>query len=156
MKFTKSIMIAALALSVAATGCKPKDADVKANVETKMAENTDASNVQVTVADGVATLTGEVKDEATRSALEAAAKDVKGVKSVVNNTVVFSAPVIAADDPLMMGVTDATKDFPTVTATVNDGVITLNGTIEASKLPMLMQTLNGLSPKKIENNLTTQ
>ena len=156
MKFTKSLLIAALALSVAATSCKPKDADVKANVENTMKDNADAANVQVSVVDGVATLSGEVKDAETQAALEAAAKDAKGVKSVVNNTTVMmvSAPIIAADDPLMAGVTDATKDFPTVTATVNDGVITLNGTIEKSKLPMLMQTLMGLNPKNIENNLT--
>jgi outer membrane receptor for ferrienterochelin and colicin len=64
------------------------------------------------------------------------------------------APVeISADDSLRNGVTDATKDYPGVTATVNNGEITLTGSLQRSKLQDLMQRLNGLHPKKINNNL---
>ena len=64
------------------------------------------------------------------------------------------APVtITADDPLKQGVKDATKDFPGVNAEVNNGEITLTGDVERSKLPTLMQSLNSLRPKKINNNL---
>lgn len=64
------------------------------------------------------------------------------------------APVeISADDALQTGVKDATKDFPGVNATVNNGEITLTGDIERSKLPTLMQSLNSLRPKKINNQL---
>lgn len=64
------------------------------------------------------------------------------------------APVeISADDSLKNGVKDATKDHPTVTADVSNGEITLTGEIERSKLPGLIQTLNSLRPKKINNNL---
>lgn len=66
-----------------------------------------------------------------------------------------TAPVeIAADDSLKTGVRDATKDFPSVNAEVNNGEITLTGEIKRSRLPNLMQTLNSLRPKKINNKLT--
>ncbi|RYY22110.1 MAG: hypothetical protein EOO04_16560 [Chitinophagaceae bacterium] len=73
----------------------------------------------------------------------------------VTDTAVSAAPVIiAADDQLTKEVKDATKDFPGVTATVNDGEINLTGTITRDKLQTLMMSLNALHPKKINNNLT--
>jgi hypothetical protein len=67
----------------------------------------------------------------------------------------MQAPVqVSPDAPLMQGVTDATKDYPGVTATVNDGVITLTGNITRDKLSKLMMSLNTLKPKQILNQLT--
>ena len=64
------------------------------------------------------------------------------------------AVTIAPDDSLTNNVKDATKDFPGVTATVNNGEVTLTGTISRAKLPQLMQNINALHPKKVNNNLT--
>jgi osmotically-inducible protein OsmY len=64
-----------------------------------------------------------------------------------------TAPEISTDDALQKGVTDATKDYPGVSATVSNGEVTLTGTIERDKLPNLMQSIQGLSPKKVNNNL---
>jgi hypothetical protein len=65
-----------------------------------------------------------------------------------------TAPVqVSADDELRRGVTDATKDFPGVTATVNDGVITLDGSIQRDRYPTLKQSLDALRPKQVVNNL---
>lgn len=73
----------------------------------------------------------------------------------VADTSATTAPVtIANDDELTTGVKDATKDFPGVKATVTDGEITLTGTINRDRLPVLMQSLSTLHPKKINNNLT--
>jgi osmotically-inducible protein OsmY len=66
-----------------------------------------------------------------------------------------TAPVeIANDDALTTGVKDATKDYPGVNATVNNGEVTLTGTVERTKLPNLMQSINSLRPKKVNNQLT--
>ena len=62
--------------------------------------------------------------------------------------------IISADDSLKSMVKDATKDFPGVTATVDQGVITLTGNITRDKLPKLMMSVNALHPKKVNNNLT--
>ena len=157
MKIVQTALVLAMAMTLSLTSCKPKDADVKAKVETKLKANPDASNVMVTVNDGVATLSGEVKDEATKAAVEAAAKDA-GAKSVVNSTTITMVeppmPVVADDTVLTSSVKDATKDYPSVTAAVNAGVITLTGSIKKDALPDLMMALNGLNPKSIDNKLT--
>ncbi len=65
------------------------------------------------------------------------------------------APVVVSnDDALTTGVKDATKDYPAVKATVNNGEITLTGEIQRSKLPGLMQSIQSLRPKKVNNQLT--
>lgn len=88
-------------------------------------------------------------------------KDKSGdVTTTTDSSSVIVAPVtpapvtITADDSLKTGVADATKDYPGVRTEVNDGEITLTGELQRSKLPALMQTLNSLRPKKINNQLT--
>lgn len=63
-------------------------------------------------------------------------------------------PEISSDAALQQGVKDATKDYPQVTATVSNGEVTLTGTLERDKLPTLLQSINGLNPKKVNNQLT--
>ena len=135
---------------------KVKDADIKASIDKAYATNPDLSMVMVGVNDGTATLTGEVKDAAVKSDAEAKAKDVKGVTAVVNNiSITPSAPpvVITADDPLKISVDNTLRDYPGVTATINDGVVTLTGEIKKADLQKLMMALNSLKPKKVENKL---
>lgn len=88
-------------------------------------------------------------------------KEIKGVKSVVNNATIAppapAAPVeIAADDPLTKAVADATKDFAGVSATVKDGVVTLTGEIKKTDLPKLMQAIMASKPKKVDNQLVVK
>lgn len=72
-------------------------------------------------------------------------------------TVNTTAPVqISPDDALTKGLQDATKDYPGVTATVNNGEVTLTGTIKRDRMPKLMQAVHALNPKKVNNNLTIQ
>ena len=154
MKLSKLTAIVLIA-TVSFISCKPKDADVQKNVQAK-----EATGIMVEVKDGVATLTGEVADDAAKAKAEELAKGEKGVKSVVNNitvatpVVVAPAPVIAVDDVLTKAVADATKDFPTVKTEVKDGIVWLSGEIKKADLPKLMMVLNSLKPKKIENKLT--
>jgi hyperosmotically inducible periplasmic protein len=147
-----------LALTIAA--CGVKDSSIQEEITKKAATATELNGITASVKDGVVTLNGEFKDEATKAQAEATVKTIKGVKSVINNGTITPpppapAPVqITADDPLKTAVKDATKDFPGVVAEVNDGVITLTGEIKRSSLKTLMQSLNTLKPKKIENKLT--
>lgn len=147
-------------LSVEGCKSKPKDSDILTAIDQKKAALSELSGVVATVKEGVVTLTGEVKDDASRVAFENTVKSIPGVASVVNSVTVAPPPpppapvVIAADDPLTKGVTDATKDFAGVTATVKDGVVTLTGELKRTDLPRLMKSLNTLKPKKIENKLT--
>jgi hyperosmotically inducible periplasmic protein len=154
-------VLAIVAMSMPACKSGPKDVDIeKAVSEKASAISTDATDVVTTVKDGVVTVSGAFKDEASKAAFETTVKAVPGVKSVVNNSTVAPPPpppapvAVTADDPLTKGVADATKDFPGVKADVKDGVITLTGEIKRASMQKLMMGLNTLKPKKIENKLT--
>ena len=156
--------LAFITLSVSSCKSGPKDADLEKTINDKVATlGTDATGVAATVKDGVATLTGTFKDDATKSAFESIVTAIPGVKSIVDNGTVAPPPpppaapvVIVADSMLIKGVTDATKDFPGVKAEVKDSVITLTGEIKKASLPKLMMTLHTLKAKKIDNKLTTK
>lgn len=149
----KLLMIAAV-LTFTIISCKPKDSEIQQNLTTALSSY---QGVSASVTDGVATLTGEVTDPATKTNAEEEAKKVKGVKSVVNNLTVAPPPApvsISADDSLRNAVNAAiSSDYKDVQATVNDGVVTLTGSIKRSDLPKLMQKVNEMRPKRVENQL---
>jgi len=155
----KTILFPALMFCVLLIGCKGKtnDTDLQTAVSDKLKENTSTANITAAVSDGVVTLTGECADDNCKSSAEASAKSVSGVKEVVNNITLASnmqAPVtISPDDALRDSVTETLKGYEGVTATVNDGVVTLEGTIKRDDLQPLMMKLNSFQPKKIENKL---
>ena len=161
-RFLPMLLVSSLAVFflVNFSSCGPKDSAVQASVESALRANPDLSGTVVSVKDGVATISGEVKSEAARAQGETVAKGIKGVKSVVNNITVAAPPpapapvVISPDETLNKAVTDALKDYPGVKAEIRDGVVTLTGDIKRSDLQKLMVALNSLKPKKIENKLT--
>ncbi len=150
------LLVCSVALFCTATiSCKKKtsDADIKTAIETVLKTNATTGEKFVTVTDGVATITGECKDQACIENCQKLVAAVKGVKSVVNNTIIspaYTPPVITADDPLTSAVTDALKSFPGVTATVKDGIVSLTGKISKLDRQKLMMALQALKPKKVE------
>ena len=160
MKHFNALMFSgALLLSVSFTACKSNtsDADIQTEVNKKLADEA-GSGLTATVSGGVVTLSGTCKTEQCRQSCADEVKDVKGVKSVVNNVTVAAAtdpgPVdITADAPLQEAANNVVKNYKDVKAEVKDGVITLRGEIERSKLQDLMASLNALKPKSVENQL---
>lgn len=162
MKHLNALMLSgALALSVALVSCKGNvsDADIQTEVNNKLSDEA-GSGLTASVSNGVVTVSGTCKDEECKRECAEEVKEVKGVKSVVNNISVAAAvpqtaPVeITADAPLQEAVNTVVKDYKDVKADVKDGVVTLRGEIERSKLQDLMIALNGLKPKKVENQLS--
>ncbi|SEG67390.1 BON domain-containing protein [Sphingobacterium lactis] len=153
----KRILSIALVSGVLMTGtiaCKSKisDADLKAKVETAITAN---PNVTVDVKDGVVTLNGTVASDDEKLQIENAVKaaDSKGVKSVVNNIVVNTAPPVEIntnDADLTAKVSEFTKDFPSVKTAVVDGVITVTGELEQARVQALKMGLDALNPKKVD------
>lgn len=160
MKLKQILSIAILAggLAVSMQSCKsePKDTEIQSKVSAALVST---PGVTVTVDKGVVTLSGEVADEATKQAAETAAKGLEkdGVKSVNNNLTVTPPPppppVVSADDTLTSGVNAVLAAYKGITAEVKDGVVTLRGDIKRADLTNLMQALNALGAKKIENQL---
>jgi len=138
--------------------CKHKPTDDELRQELSGKLSAISTGVSANVSDGIVTLSGDCPDENCKIASESAAKEVKGVKQVVNNIAVTPpAPppvvTISGDDSLKNALTAVTNDFKTVTTAVNDGVVTLTGEIKRSDLTKLMQRVSALKPKRIENKL---
>lgn len=133
-----------------------KDSDLQMKAHEMIATNPDAAQVKVMVVDKVATLNGMVQNEEAKSAIVTTVKEVKGIKSVVDNiTVVPPAPDYTdLDAALNAAMPDLLKDHPKVHAEVKDGVVTLTGELKEKQLPMLMEKVSALNPLKVENKIT--
>jgi osmotically-inducible protein OsmY len=131
----------------------PSDEQISQDVSSAL-----SGGITASTKDGVVTLSGICPDEACKSSNETSAKNVKGVKSVVNNIIVNAPPPaptveITPADSLKTSVDALLKSYKTVQATVDNGVVTLTGEIKRSQLTTLMQSVNELKPKKVENKL---
>lgn len=154
-----SMALLIMALGIGATSCNTaSDAEIQNDAQELINTNPELAGVMVTVENKIATLTGTVADDATKTYAESTVAGVENVVSVNNQLeVVPPAPDYSAlDATINASLTDALKDYSTVTATVQDGVITLSGEIKESELPALMEKLNALNPEQVVNNLTVK
>ncbi|WP_295842714.1 BON domain-containing protein [uncultured Apibacter sp.] len=156
MKQIRKILLAFVimgTLSFSLTSCKtePKDSDLVTKAKAVLPEG-----VNIDVKKGVATLSGEYNDDNAKQSTENAVKAIPGIKSVEDNATIketASSVEVSADSVLESKVNDVLKGYTGVTADVNDGIVTLNGELNRNELPRLMQAINALQPKKIEQKL---
>ena len=160
MKLTKVLMAVAVMATLAFVSCKPKDADIKATIEAEIKADPMMAGAMVDVKDGVATITGEMKDDACKAHCEQTAKDVKGVKSVVNNCMVAAAPppppasVSATfDEATMQRVKDGIKDIPGVTVEFMGDKAVLKGEVTSANRMKIMQMLSSANVLSDVSNL---
>jgi len=158
----RSLLLACLMFTgICLFACKPNDSKLQQTVNEKL---TTTPGVSATVQDGVVTLSGEVTDETAKQTAEDAAKNVKGVKSVVNNVNVKVPPpppppvAINPDDILKktLDSTFAAAGYTGVTVTVANGEVTLDGSAKKADLRKIMQVAQEAKPKKVKNNLKLQ
>ncbi|KRD61431.1 transporter [Flavobacterium sp. Root935] len=154
----KSILLG-IGLFVSLAACAPKDADIEKAISEKLS---DTPNIQVTVHEGVATITGTCDDEIFKKNIEKSVRATKGVKSVVNTCEIARANqepaaatvVINSDAELDKSIHKVVDSYDGVSATVVGGVVTLSGEIKRDKLQPLLQSIQELKPKKVDNKLT--
>ena len=152
-KLSTSLLLAgALVIALGFTACKKKakDADIKAAIETALKADPMSAGTMVSVDKGIATISGECKDEACKTHCADLVKGVKGVKEVVNNISIAPPPppvVNADDEALNKGLTDALKDHPGVKFSISDGKIVLTGEIAKAKWVAVKQMLDKLKSK---------
>ncbi|RAJ03874.1 BON domain-containing protein [Chitinophaga skermanii] len=164
MKKNSSIFIACMALmGILLYACKPSDAQLQKDVTTKVSAVT--SGVAVEVAGGIATLSGEVPDDVSKSMAEDAAKGVKGITSV-NNNITVAAPIVAPEpsvpvsinpDDILRNTIDSSfkaAGYTGITVAVANGEVTLSGEAPKADLKKIMQVANEAKPKKVKNQLT--
>lgn len=80
-------------------------------------------------------------------------RDVTGdtATSTVESAPTTTSPATTITDDQLK---DAIKDYPNVTATANNGEVTLTGSVKRDELPKLMQRVQALNPTKVNNNLS--
>jgi hyperosmotically inducible protein len=147
-----------LVAAVFAIACNRGPSDEQLQTQLSSTLSSSFPGVTASVKDKVVTLAGTCPDEACKTSSETTAKNVKGVKNVVNNITVSAPPVtqqpeISADSALKTSVDNLLSAYKTVDATVQNGVVTLTGEVKRSQLTTLMQSVNELKPKKVENKL---
>lgn len=141
---------AALTLINTLNSCKSqaeKDAELKTKIEAA------APGVAISVNNGVVTLNGEINDDLAKSNTENIVKGVPGVKSVVNNLQVQPPVIINQDQEIINAMSNILNNYSGINGAVNNGEITLTGEIKRGDLQTLMQSLNSINPKKINNHL---
>ena len=141
MKLTKVLMAVAVMATLTFVSCKPKDADIKAKIEEAIKADPMMTGAMVDVKDGVATITGEMKDDACKAMCEKTIGAIKGVDKVVNNCTVTPPVVVAPpaslttvlDAATMQKVKDGLKDIKGITSvTFSDKGAVLMGEISAA------------------------
>ena len=151
MKMLRLLTGVVLATTLFASGCTPKDSDIKANIETALKADPMMTSTMVDVNDGVATINGECKDDACKAMCEKTVAGVKGVKSVVNNCTV-AAPVAAPvappasvttmlDDATKQKVMDGLKDIKGVTVEFEGEKAVLSGEVTKADRMKIMQMM---------------
>ena len=148
MKLTKLLMAVAVSATMLFVSCKPKDADIKADVEKAFKADPMMSNTTVDVKDGIVTMGGECKDDACKAMCEKTVAGVKGVKSVVNNCMVAAPPPpppaslsTTIDAAKMQQVKDGLKDMPGVTVVFVGDKAVLKGAVTDKQRLTIMQLL---------------
>lgn len=161
MKLTKLLMAVVVSATMLFVSCKPKDADIKADVEKALKADPMMSNTMVDVKDGMVTMSGECKDDACKAMCEKTVKDVKGVKGVVNNCTVMAPPPpppaslsTTIDAAKMQQVKDGLKDMPGVTVEFVGDKAVLKGAVTDKQRLTIMQLLSSAKVMSDATGLT--
>ncbi|HEY6062649.1 MAG TPA: BON domain-containing protein [Chitinophagaceae bacterium] len=146
---TTAMLLGIFALAISFNSCKKKmkDADIKAAIETALKADPMAANTTVSVDKGVATISGECTDDASKAHCAELVKAVKGVKEVVNNCTV--APAVAPpaslttvlDDATQQKVRDGLKDIKGVSVEFSGDKAILSGEVTKADRMKIMQML---------------
>jgi osmotically-inducible protein OsmY len=156
-KTFRQVLGIGFALMLLFSACKPSDAAIAESVKSKISAV--ASGLSVDVKEGVVTLSGEVKDDATKAAVESALAGIKGVKSVVNSLTVPPPPpppVVINPDDLLKKAIDSTftaKGISGITAAISNGEVTLTGEVKKADLQKVMQAAMESKPRKVNNQM---
>jgi osmotically-inducible protein OsmY len=154
-----TILCVGLSLTAWATD-RPSDATITLWVKEALHEDPriDASEVNVEIDSGVVTLTGIVKSLAAKKYADLESKKIQGVRSVINEIVVWAKPRPDSDitkDILRKFVNIADVNYQGISVEVFDGQVTLKGQVtswsEQKEAELLATEVRGV--KSVANNL---
>ena len=155
-------MAVAIAATIGFVSCSPKDADIKAAIESKLKVKPDMSGATVDVKEGVATITGACKDDACKADCEKITQGVKGVKTVINNLTIIAPPppppapaslTTVLDAATQQKVKDGLKDIKGVSVDFLGEKAVLTGEVTKADRMKIMQMLSSAKVKSDVTNL---
>ena len=151
MKLAQIAMATAMLTTIAFTSCKPKDSEIKANVESALRTDMKMANTMVDVNDGKVTLSGECTDDACKAKCESTAAGVKGVKLPVINNLTVTAPMVTQpapastttvlNDASKQAVNDGLKDIKGITVDYTADKAVIKGQVTPANRMKIMQIL---------------
>ncbi|MCF3112012.1 BON domain-containing protein [Niabella sp. CC-SYL272] len=147
IKCTLFVLVLPGIMMGASCGGKKTEAEIGGSVTAALHKNKDLAHITVTAHEGVATLSGWVKEPAMASAAEAVALEVEGIQEVVSELAIGINP--AEQEQLGAAVRNVIRPYERISAIISDSVVMLNGRISKSSLPVLVQQLEALKVKKV-------
>jgi osmotically-inducible protein OsmY len=160
---TSILLLGVFALSISFSYCngKKSDAEIKTAIETALKADPVSAGTTVMFKNGVATISGECKDEACRNHCEELVKKIDGVKEVKNNCMVVKTegkapeqmPVSVTtvlDDATQQIVKDGLKDIKGVSVEFSGDKAILSG--EVTKADR-MKIMDMLASAKVKSNV---
>ncbi len=142
---------------------RPSDDDIKFWVKDAISEDPyiDTSGVKVEVDDGIVTLSGEVRNLASKKYADLEAKKINGVLGVVNELTVLPSHMLDTDIAQMIRhriINSAAIESENINVTCVDGKVTLTGDViswsEKEEAGLLASEVRGV--KDVENNLVVK
>jgi osmotically-inducible protein OsmY len=156
MKTKHLCIVAGLVGGVLAGGCnKDRDQSLKADLTAKAGVEQDFLGVHFTVQNGIVTLAGECPTQKAKDAVVKKVKNTYQVDSVIDQLTI--APVTIGTDFLLKKSVDSVMQFYAAAAAVTkDSTVQLMGEVPQAKQQELVNAINGLKPKAVENHLVTK
>ncbi len=160
MKLFKVLLAVIISATLGLISCKPKDADIKAAIDAKISATPEMAGAVADVQDGVATISGMVKDDACKAMCEKEIAGIKGVKSVINNCTVSPPPppppapaslTTTLDAATQQKVKDGLKDIKGVTVEFTGDKAILSGAVTKADRMKIMQML---AAAKVQSDVT--
>lgn len=133
--------------------CAPSDEKVQR--EAQSALTAVQPELKVLVKNGIATVVGTVVSEEAKAEAEEVVKNVPSVKSVVSEIVV-EQPVVVNPDEELQKIIAASLDvagFKDIVVAVKDSAVTLTGEVKRADKQKVLQIVNNIKPKKVDDQL---
>ncbi len=146
------LLIALFSLTFAQCSSKPNDQQIQDSVTAKLQVDPSLNTIEASVIDGIVTLNGQCEGNDCSAKAQSIAAEVDGVQSVTNNITMNTD----TDLTLRTSVQAIISKYVGVQADVADGAVVLRGTINKDQLQPLMNELEALQPKSLDNQLAVQ
>jgi len=147
-----AFVITVILFTITACSSKPNDEQIQENLNKQLTENKEFASISAAVENGVVTLTGTCEGENCATKAEDEVKETEGVERVQNNI----QSTEATDLTLRTLVQSIISKYEGVQADVAGGVIVLRGSINRNQVQALMNELEALQPKKLDNQLAVK